>query len=73
MQEEFLFALTVVGVSHAVTQHCTELPLGFWLLEAVVAVSGKRLPEIHWELPWQLNEGLSSLLLTQPYTEHIPT
>lgn len=73
VQEEFLFALTIVGVSHAVTQHRAELPLGFWLLEAIVAVSGKWLPEVHWELPWQLNEGLSSLLLTQPCTEHIPT
>lgn len=50
-------------MSHTVIQHCAELSLSLWLLEAKVAVSGEWLPQVHWELSRQLNEGLSNLLL----------
>lgn len=69
IQEEALSPLTVVWVSHAVPQHGTELPLRFWLRETIVAVPGEGLPQVNWELPWQLNKGLSDLLLTWTYTE----
>lgn len=67
--EEAVPALTVVRMSHAVPQHGAEPPLSSWLREAIVAVSGKGLPQVNRELPRQLNEGLSGLLLTRPYTK----
>lgn len=70
VQEEALSELTVVWVPHAVPQHGAELPLSFWLWEAIVAVPGEGLPQINRELPRQLNEGLSNLLLTRAYTKN---
>lgn len=54
----------MVHVSDAVAQERAELPLVGGLVEAEVAVSEERLPQVHRKLLGQDHEGLSGLLLT---------
>ena len=51
-------------MSDAVTQESTELLLVSGILEAEVAVSQERLPQLHQEFLGQDHRGLRVLLLT---------
>lgn len=54
----------MIEMSDAVAQKSAELLLVSGLMEAEVAMSEERLPQVHWELLGQDHKRLSILLFT---------